>query len=119
VIRALRTAAICRHLAKGAVLHSDRGVEYTSAAYRREVARIGAQQSLSRSGSCLDNAPAETFFATLKTEIGRLSWSTRQTAVHALDQWITLYNNLRLHSSIGYRAPMDARIRRRRHVAAA
>ena len=110
VVRALHAAVRTRRLAKGAVLHSDRSVEYTCTAYRHEITRISAQQSPSRSGSCLDNAPAEAFFATLKAEIGRPSWPTREAAVDTVDQWIKFYNTRRLHSSIGYRTPADARI---------
>jgi transposase InsO family protein len=76
VIRALSAAVRNGRLVKGLVLYSDRGSEYACATYQREIARIGARQSLSRSGSCLDAALAEAFFATLKAEIGRLSWST-------------------------------------------
>ena len=119
VIRALHATVRNKHLAKGAVLHSDRGTEHTCTAYRHEIARIGARQSLSRSGSCLDNAPAEAFFATLKTEIGRLFWPTRQAAIDALDQWIEFYNTRRLHSTIGYRTPVDARVQVLARVAAA
>ena len=118
MIRVLRAAVRNRRLAEGAILHSDRGGEYACAAYQHEIARIGARQSLSRSGSCLENAPAEAFSATLKTEIGRPSWPTRQAAVDALDQWIKFYNTRRLHSIIGYRTPTDARIQHGRHAAA-
>jgi transposase InsO family protein len=114
VIRALHAASHNGYLAKGAILHSDRGSEYTCAAYRHEVARIGARHSLSRSGSCLDNAPSEAFFATLKAEIGQAFWTTRQAAVDAIDRWIgSFYNTRRLHSTIGYRTPAEARIQYR------
>ena len=109
VITALRTAFHTGRLVDNGVVHTDRGAPYTSAAYRRELARTGARQSLSRSGSCLDNAPAESFFATLKSEIGRLVWPTRRAAMHALDRWIgEFYNTRRLHSAIGYITPTEA-----------
>ena len=71
VTAALAMASRAGRLAEDATVHTDRGAQYTAAANRRELARVGARQSLSRSGSCLDNAPAESFFASLKTEIGR------------------------------------------------
>lgn len=120
VIRALHAAIRNGYLANGAILHSDRGSEYTSAAYRHEIARIGARQSLSRSGSCLDNAPAEAFFATLKAEIGRACLTTRKAAVDSIDHWIGLfYNTRRLHSTIGYRAPTEARLQHHSQTAIA
>jgi len=99
---------------------SDRGAEYTCAAYRHEIVRIGARQSLSRSGTCLDNAPAEAFFATLKAEIGQVFWTTREAAVDAIDHWIGLFSNTRrLHSTIGYRTPTEARLQHHDHTAIA
>jgi len=75
---------------------------------------MGARQSLSRSGSCLENAPAESFFASLRTEIGRRFWTTRRVAVDAIDRWVgVFYNTRRLHSAIGYRTPAEARLQHR------
>jgi putative transposase len=72
VVTTLRTAFHTGRLSTDGIVHTDRGAgEYTSAIHRRELARTGARQSLSRSGSCLDNAPAESFFATPKSEIGQ------------------------------------------------
>jgi len=114
VIAALGTALRTGHLAEGATVHTDRGAQYTSGAYRRELARMGARQSLSRSGSCLENAPAESFFASLRTEIGRRFWTTRRVAVDAIDRWVgVFYNTRRLHSAIGYRTPAEARLQHR------
>lgn len=109
VITVLRTAFQTGHLDNDAIVHTDRGTQYTCAAYRRELARIGARQSLSRSGSCLDNAPAESFFASLKTEIGRLLWDTQRTAMDDINRWIgQFYNNTRrLQSPIGYYTSRD------------
>lgn len=111
-IAALRAAVRSGHLAKDAIMHTDRGVQYTCFVYRRELAQIGARQSLSRTGSCLDNAPAESFFASLKSEIGQRYWTTREAAVRALDSWIgTFYNSERLHSAIAYLTPDQAAAR--------
>ncbi|WP_414941226.1 DDE-type integrase/transposase/recombinase [Amycolatopsis sp. cmx-11-51] len=60
-----------------AVFHSDRGVEYTLAQFRRALAKSRIRSSIGRVGSCYDNAVAESFFATLKTEIGTTMWRTR------------------------------------------
>ncbi len=120
VIAALGMAFLGGRLAKDVTVHTDRGVQYTSSAHRRELARMGARQSLSRSGSCLDNAPAESFFASLKTEIGRQFWTTRRLAVDAIDRWIgVFYNRRRLHSAISYRTPIEARLQHCRLTPAA
>lgn len=111
-IAALRAAVRSGHLAEDAIMHTDRGAQYTCSVYRRELAQIEARQSLSRRGSCLDNAPAESFFASLKSEIGRRYWTTREAAVRALDTWIgTFYNSERLHSAIAYLTPDQAAAR--------
>jgi len=111
VTTVLRMAFRAGRLVKDSIVHTDRDSHHTSAAYRRELARTGARQSLSRSGSCLDNAPAESFFATLKSEIGQRVWNTQCAAADAIDQWIgQFYNTRRLHSTIGYHTPAEARI---------
>jgi putative transposase len=98
--------------AKGLILHSDRGVQYASADYRRVLERHGIEQSMSRRGNCLDNAPMESFFASLKKEnVHQTRFNTREEAKAAVFDYIEVfYNRQRLHSGIGYRTPAEARI---------
>ena len=67
------------------------------------------RQSTSRIGSCLDGAAAESFFATLKVEIGVDCWPDRVTARRDIENWINFYNERRLHSALGYRTPTESR----------
>jgi putative transposase len=89
--------------------HSDRGCQYTSAEYRRALDEAGITVSMSRRGNCWDNAVAESFFATLKTElVYRRSWDTRIDLRAALFEYIEVfYNRRRLHSSLDYRTPAE------------
>jgi putative transposase len=90
------------------IFHTDRGAAYTSAACRAACERLGLRQSMSRTGSCLDNAAAESFFATLKVElVGRRRYATRAEARGSIFVWIAWYNRRRLHSTIGYRPPVE------------
>jgi transposase InsO family protein len=68
VTRAFDMACNQRKPNKGLIVHSDRGVQYTSVAFRRKLIATGARQSMGRKGSCYDNACCESFFHTLKTE---------------------------------------------------
>ena len=90
------------------VHHSDRGSQYTSGAYQAVLAAHGIRCSMSRKGNCLDNAMAESFFATLKRELmPEEGWSTKKEARAAVFEWIAVYyNRQRHHSSIGYRTPV-------------
>jgi putative transposase len=91
----------------GVVMHTDRGSQYTSKAFTGLCARHRVTQSMSRSGSCLDNAPAEAFFATLKTElVYRIALPTRRHARDRVVTWLERYNRVRRHSHCGYRAPI-------------
>ena len=91
------------------VHHSDRGSQYTAAAYQTLLTQHGVSVSMSRAGDCYDNALVESFFATLKTElIDRQPWPTRRAARHAIFDWIEgFYNRRRLHSALGYQSPID------------
>src|SRR5215204_3458733 len=88
-----------------------RGVQYASAPYRAVLERHGIQQSMSRRGNCLDNAPMESFFASLKKEhVHQTSFRTRAEAKAAVFEYVEIfYNRQRLHSRIGYRTPAQAR----------
>ncbi|UUV34968.1 IS3 family transposase [Amycolatopsis roodepoortensis] len=92
-----------------AVFHSDRGVQYTSGQFRAALAKSRIRPSIGRVGSCYDNAVAESFFATLKTEIGTTIWRTRDQARHDIFRYLHYYNHDRLHSTIGHRTPHETR----------
>src|SRR4051794_1920154 len=96
---------------RGLIHHSDRGVQYAAGPYRAVLERHGIQQSMSRRGNCLDNAPMESFFASLKTErIHEAQFRTRAEARAAVFEYIEVfYNRQRLHSALGYRTPTEAR----------
>ena len=97
--------------ARGLVQHSDRGVQYASEAYQAVLERHGIRQSMSRRGNCLDNAPMESFFASLKKEgVHHVRFRTREEARAAVFEYIEVfYNRQRLHSGVGYRTPAEAR----------
>jgi putative transposase len=96
---------------RGLIHHSDRGVQYASEPYRQALERHGIRQSMSRKGNCLDNAPMESFFASLKKEqVHHARFRTREEAKAAVFDYIEIfYNRQRLHSAIGYRTPVEAR----------
>lgn len=87
--------------------HSDRGAQYTSRHYLRDLVAFQATLSMSRRGNCYDNAPIESFFATLKTElIHRTVFLTREQArADIFDYLETFYNRVRRHSSLHYLSP--------------
>ena len=93
----------------GLIVHSDHGSQYASNEFRNLLARHNALGSMGRIGTCYDNAAMESFFATLKTELLRgQPFNTRQEAKEALFDYIEIfYNRQRLHSSLGYRSPLD------------
>jgi transposase InsO family protein len=106
------TMAIQRHNPpKGLIHHSDRGSQYASEAYRKILRRHGLTASMSRKGNCWDNAPMESFFGSLKSElVHRERFATRAQARRAIFDYIEVwYNRRRRHSSIGYIAPEQAR----------
>jgi len=93
--------------------------QYTSADFRRKLKASKLRASMGRTGSCFDNAAAESFFATLKTEIGTKVWPTRQAARQAVFEYLTYYNQNRLHSTNGYRTPVETRLGYRQNHALA
>ena len=99
------------HHSDRGVHHSDRGVQYASGPYRAVLERHGIQPSMSRRGNCLDNAPMESFFASLKTErVHEARFRTRAEAKAAVFESIEVfYHRQRLPSALGYRTPAEAR----------
>jgi transposase InsO family protein len=104
---ALTDALHRRRPADGLIFHSDRGCQYTSAQHAALARRHGVRLSVGRRGQCWDNAVAESFFATLKTElVHRQAWPTRTTVRKAIFEYIEgWYNTHRRHSSLGYLSP--------------
>jgi putative transposase len=82
---------------------------YTSADFGRVLHEHGIRQSVGRTGSCYDNAMAESFFAALKNErVNRTEYPTRQHAMNDVARYIELrYNSRRLHSGLGYKTPNE------------
>jgi putative transposase len=107
---ALTMALRARCPSVGLVHHTDRGGQYTAAAYRGTLAAHGVTCSMSRSGECLDNAMAESFFATLKAEVADTqNWPSRGAARLAIFEWIEVwYNRQRRHSALAYQPPVTA-----------
>ena len=105
---ALRAALVARRPPPGLVHHSDRGSPYASADYRRALERAGAIPSMSRKGDCWDNAVAESFFATLKTEaLGELIPEDHDAATRLIGDYIEgYYNSKRRHSFVDYESPI-------------
>jgi putative transposase len=91
----------------GTIFHTDRGSEYTATACLDACDRLGLRRSMGRTGSCLDNAVAESFFATLKVElVDRQHYRTRAQARASIFRWIAWYNQRRLHSANDYMPPL-------------
>jgi len=106
VADALSNAVAARDPQPGVIFHSDRGCQYTSAAYAALAGDCQVTLSVGRTGQCWDNALAESFFSSLKGElIDTRAWPTRAGARRAIVEYIAGYNATRLHSSLGYRSP--------------
>ena len=110
VSEALEAAIARRDLQPGMILHSDRGVQYSSDVYRSIIAKHGFHQSMSRKGNCWDNAPMESFFKTMKAELiyPQKYYQTRQEAATSIFEYIEIYyNRQRMHSALNYQSPED------------
>ncbi|MCH7706834.1 MAG: IS3 family transposase, partial [Chloroflexi bacterium] len=108
-VNSLRMAVRNRRPGPWTVHHSDHGAQYTALAFGRALQAAGLQGSMGHVGSALDNAVAESFFATLQTELlDRHSWSTRQQLRSAIFDYIEgFYNRQRRHSTLGYLSPAE------------
>jgi transposase InsO family protein len=108
VTGALKSAVRRRRPTKGLIFHSDQGVQYTSKRYREMLRVLGIRQSMSRRGNCWDNAPTESFFATLKKElIYTRSWTSVAELERAIARYVKYYNRDRIHSALGLRSPRN------------
>jgi len=109
VLDAFRMALSKRGTKVTPLVHSDRGSQYASDAFRAELEFRGCLQSMSRKGNCWDNAVAESFFGTLKTEmVHHEKFRTRQEAKQKIFEYIEVfYNRQRLHSTLNYVSPEE------------
>jgi transposase InsO family protein len=107
VLDALAMAYWKRKASKGLLHHSDRGSQHASHDYQKQLMNFGMIPSMSRKGNCWDNAPTERFFRSLKSErLTCLRFFTRNEAKNEILDYITFYNSIRLHSTLGYLSPM-------------
>ena len=112
-LAALRMAISAQRPGVGLIHHSDRGVQYASADYRKLMQSAGLRASMSRKGDCYDNAPMESFFHTLKTELfHHRQYATRAEATRDIFAYIEgFYKRTRRHSSIGYISPIEMELK--------
>jgi len=106
---ALKMAINKRKPPKGVIWHTDRGSQYASYEHRDLLKQYGIVQSMSRKGNCWDNAVAESFFHTLKTElVYHQTYHTRTQAKQSIFEYIEVfYNRKRMHSANNYLSPVD------------
>jgi transposase InsO family protein len=111
-IAALTMAIQRQRPGPGLIHHSDRGSQYAAGGYRQVLDAANIVQSMSRKGNCWDNAPMESFFHTLKTElVHHAAYATREAAKRDLFAYIEgYYNRQRLHSALGYITPEQAEL---------
>jgi transposase InsO family protein len=110
---ALRMAISAQRPSAGLTHHSDRGVQYASADYGKLMQSAGLRASMSRKGNCYDNAPMESFFHTLKTElVHHRHYATRAEATRDIFAYIEgFYNRTRRHSAIGFITPIEMELK--------
>jgi putative transposase len=109
VCRGLQEARTRHRPKRGLIIHTDRGCQYASGAYRKLLEEIRAVPSMSRRANCYDNAMMESFWSTLKAEcFASYLPATRREARSMIFEYIeTYYNRVRLHSSLAYQSPVD------------
>lgn len=108
-IEAFEGSVQLRNPPEGLIFHSDRGMQYISGSFQHRIKLHGAISSFSRKGNCWDNAVAESFFHTLKTELTRgQKYQTRAEARRQVFEYIFgYYNNKRRHSHLNYKTPAE------------
>jgi len=111
-IAALTMAIQQQRPGPGLIHHSDRGSQYAASGYRQVLDAASMVQSMSRKGNCWDNAPMESFFHTLKTElVHHAAYANREAAKRDLFAYIEgYYNRQRIHSALGYLTPEQAEL---------
>ena len=109
VVDAVTMAVRRRRPGRGTIHHSDRGAQYTSLVFSRRLEEAGLVGSMGSVGDALDNAVAESFYATLQTELlDRQRWATRRALKTAIFEYIEgFYNRRRRHSALGYLSPQE------------
>jgi len=109
VIAALQMAVKMRQPPPGLLHHSDRGSQYASDDYQALLTQHQMRCSMSRTGNCYDNAPTESFFGTLKTElVHHCQYQTKAEAKTDIFEYIEVfYNRFRRHSALGYQSPVN------------
>jgi len=113
VTKALKQAIKHRQPKKGVIHHSDKGSQYTSSIFQKELAINHVISSMSGTGNCYDNAAMESFFHTLKTEhIYFETYKTREHAKQSIFEYVEVfYNRKRSHSTLGFLSPMEFEIK--------
>ncbi len=108
-VKAYLSAINTRSITQGFIFHSDRGVQYASNKMTPFFSfNWKSQQSMSRKGNCWDNGVAESFFKTIKYEwLYRFKYNSYNQLYESIEEYITWYNTKRLHSSLGYLAPIE------------
>ena len=109
VLAALEMAYVNRRSPRGLIFHSDRGSQYASGDVRDRLDLRGIRQSMSGTGNCYDNAPMESFWHSMKVEETHgQNFATRAEAKHCVFAYIEgWYNTTRMHSSLGYKSPVQ------------
>jgi len=111
ILQALKMACWRRRPPQEVIFHSDRGSQYASHKFQKVMNLYGFLPSMSRKGNCYDNAVMESFLHSLKIEeVYDCRYFTREQATKAIADYITFYNQLRLHSYLGYCSPINFEI---------
>ncbi len=108
ITHALKHAHALRKPPRGLLHHSDRGAQYTSHTYRKQLTKYGMQSSMSGKGNCYDNAVVERFFGSLKYEwLANVIHLTRDGIINDVNKYIRYYNGTRMHSTLNYVSPNE------------